>query len=149
MIEAKWSAPGEAYSPAAQVRLAVFVAEQGYPKELEFDELDSGAWHLTLFDGETPVAAARLVTLSPGVLKPGRIAVLREYRKQHLGARLMEELLKKAEELGAHELHIGAQRRGFMKNLAFTPVASLFIWMFISRMLIWCGIWAGRPDDGE
>ena len=58
MIEAKWSAPGEAYSPAAQVRLAVFVEEQGYPKELEFDELDSGAWHLTLFDGETPVAAA-------------------------------------------------------------------------------------------
>lgn len=96
MIKAKWSAPGEEYSQAAQVRLAVFVAEQGYPKDLEFDELDSGAWHLTLFDGASPVAAARLVTLSPGVLKPGRIAVLREYRKQHLGARLMEELLKKS-----------------------------------------------------
>ena len=110
MIEAKWSAPGEAYSPAAQVRLAVFVEEQGYPKELEFDELDSGAWHLTLFDGETPVAA-----------KPGRIAVLREYRKQHLGARLMEELLKKAEELGAHELHIGAQvqAQGFYEKFGF------------------------------
>lgn len=121
MIKAKWSAPGEEYSQAAQVRLAVFVAGQGYPKDLEFDELDSGAWHLTLFDGASPVAAARLVTLSPGVLKPGRIAVLREYRKQHLGARLMEELLKKAEELGARELHIGAQvqAQGFYEKFGF------------------------------
>ena len=95
MIKAKWSAPGEEYSQAAQVRLAVFVAEQGYPKDLE--------------------------TLSPGVLKPGRIAVLREYRKQHLGARLMEELLKKAEELGARELHIGAQvqAQGFYEKFGF------------------------------
>lgn len=69
----------------------------------------------------SPVAAARLVTLSPGVLKPGRIAVLREYRKQHLGARLMEELLKKAEELGARELHIGAQvqAQGFYEKFGF------------------------------
>ena len=81
MIKAKWSAPGEEYSQAAQVRLAVFVAEQGYPKDLEFDELDSGAWHLTLFDGASPVAAARLVTLSPGVLK----------RELHIGAQVQAQ----------------------------------------------------------
>lgn len=125
MIEAKWIAPGKGHEQAAQVRLAVFVAEQGYPKELEFDELDETAWHLVLLDGAAPVAAARLVTLSPGVLKPGRIAVLRAYRKQRLGARLMEELLKKAEQLGARELHIGAQvqARGFYERFGFQACA--------------------------
>lgn len=121
MIEAKWIAPGHSYDQAAQVRLAVFVTEQGYPRELEFDDLDETAWHLTLLDGDMPVAAARLVILSPGVLKPGRIAVLKEYRKQHLGARLMEELLKKAGQLGAKELHIGAQvqAQGFYEKFGF------------------------------
>ena len=44
-----------------------------------------------------------------------------EYRKQHLGARLLEELLKKAEELGARELHIGAQvqAQGFYEKFGF------------------------------
>ncbi len=122
LIEVKWIAPGNGYTQAAQVRLAVFVTEQGYPQELEFDELDESAWHLVLLDGEVPVAAARLVTLSPGVLKPGRIAVLKKYRKQHLGARLMEEILKKAEELGARELRIGAQvqARGFYEKCGFS-----------------------------
>lgn len=121
LIEAKWIGPGNGYDQAAQVRMAVFVTEQGYPKELEFDELDGAAWHLVLLHGDAPVAAARLVTLSTGVLKPGRIAVLREYRKQHLGARLMKEILKKAEELGACELQIGAQiqAQGFYEKFGF------------------------------
>lgn len=121
MIEAKWIAPGHGFEQAAQVRTAVFVAEQGYPREMEFDELDETAWHLILLDEGAPVAAARLVALSPGVFKPGRIAVLKQYRKQRLGARLMEEILKKAESLGARELRIGAQvqARGFYEKSGF------------------------------
>ena len=109
MIKAKWSAPGEEYSQAAQVRLAVFVAEQGYPKDLEFDELDSGAWHLTLFDGASPVAAARLVTLSPGVLKLGGLPCCGNTASSILVHASWKSSSKKAEELGARELHIGAQ----------------------------------------
>lgn len=121
MIEAKWVAPGGAYEPAAQVRRAVFVEEQGYPLELEFDALDETAWHLVLLEGGSPVAAARLAELEPGVWKPGRIAVLQEHRKRHLGARLMEEILQKARALGARELHIGAQvqAQGFYEKFGF------------------------------
>lgn len=121
MIEAKWIPPGGGYEEAARVRTAVFVEEQGYSRALEFDELDQTAWHLVLLHGGAPVAAARLVTVSPGVLKPGRIAVLQEYRKQRLGARLMEEILIKAQALGARELHIGAQvqAQGFYEKFGF------------------------------
>lgn len=121
LIEAKWIAPGGEYEQAAQVRRAVFVEEQGYPLELEFDEIDQTAWHLVLLEEGGPVAAARLAELEPGVWKPGRIAVLREHRKQHLGARLMEEILQKAGALGARELHIGAQvqAQGFYEKLGF------------------------------
>ena len=72
----------------------------------------------------------------------GRIAVLREYRKQHLGARLMEELLKKAEELGARELHIGAQvqAQGFYEKFGFHTCGEPVYMDVISRMSIWCGI---------
>jgi ABC-type dipeptide/oligopeptide/nickel transport system ATPase subunit len=61
------------------VRLAVFVEEQGIPREEELDELDEVAVHCVGYAVDTPVAAGRLV-LSDGYGKVGRMAVLREHR---------------------------------------------------------------------
>lgn len=109
MITSVWYESGEAYTPCAEVRKTVFVAEQGYTLAEEFDDYDSVCPHLLLFDGQTPVATGRLVLLDDGTAKLGRIAVLKEYRGQHLGAQIVQELLKRAKEAGAVRAYVSAQ----------------------------------------
>lgn len=116
-----WYAPGEDYPLSREIREEVFVREQEYPIELEFDEADENCWHLVLTDNEKAIATARLLKLSEGVFKPGRIAVLKEYRGKNIGAELLTLIIEKAKEMGAKELHIGAQTYavGFYEKFGF------------------------------
>lgn len=116
-----WYAPGEDYPLSREIREEVFVREQEYPIELEFDEADENCWHLVLTDNEKAIATARLLKLSEGVFKPGRIAVLKEYRGKNIGAGLLTLIIEKAKEMGAKELHIGAQTYavGFYEKFGF------------------------------
>lgn len=109
MMKAVWYAGGEDYAQSAAVRKTVFVEEQGYTLEEEFDEYDKTCPHLVLFDGETPVATGRLVFLSDGTAKLGRIAVLKSYRGKHLGAEVVRALLEQAKEAGAVRAYVSAQ----------------------------------------
>ena len=109
MMNAVWYESGEDYTPCAEVRKTVFVAEQGYTLAEEFDDYDSVCPHLVLFDGDTPVATGRLVLLSDGTAKLGRIAVLKAYRGQHLVAQIVQELLKRAKAEGAVRAYVSAQ----------------------------------------
>lgn len=116
-----WYALGEDYPLSREIREEVFVKEQEYPVEQEFDEADENCWHLVLTDNEKAVATARLLKLSEGVFKPGRIAVLKEYRGKNIGAELLTLIIEKAKEMGAKELHIGAQTYavGFYEKFGF------------------------------
>jgi len=95
---------------ARNIRQQVFVTEQGFQQE--FDNIDSIATHLVIFEGEVAVATARLFkgkTEKDFIV--GRIAVLPEYRKQHLGAKIMELLENKVQELGGKTIYLLAQCR--------------------------------------
>ena len=85
---------------ATRVRVAVFVEEQGIPRELELDELDAIASHVIVFDGETPVATGR-VTIDNGQATIARIAVLPEYRGQGIGVRIVGMLEERARQRSA------------------------------------------------
>ncbi len=104
-----WYESGESYTPCAAVRKTVFIDEQGYLPEEEFDEADKTCPHLAIFDGDAPVAAGRLVLLADGTAKLGRIAVLKPYRGRHLGAAVVEALLARARESGARRAYVSAQ----------------------------------------
>lgn len=104
-----WYAAGKAFEESKTVRRAVFIDEQGYTEEEEFDEIDLSVPHLVLFDGETPVATGRLILSLDGTAKLGRIAVLKSYRGRHLGAEVVKELLSKAKESGAKRAYVSAQ----------------------------------------
>lgn len=109
MIRTVWYGSGEEYTPSRQIRETVFVEEQGYTLEEEFDEYDAVCPHLVLFEGETPVATGRLILLPDGTAKLGRIAVLKSHRGKHLGAKIVEALLEKAKLLGAKRAYVSAQ----------------------------------------
>lgn len=108
-------------APAAAVREAVFVIEQGIPRELEWDAADADCVHAVALD-----AAGRAV--GTGRLLPdghiGRMAVLREARGQGVGGALLARLLEAARRRGDARVVLSAQRsaEAFYRRHGFEPV---------------------------
>ncbi|MFV0412770.1 MAG: GNAT family N-acetyltransferase [Oscillospiraceae bacterium] len=97
------------FAAAREVRLAVFVNEQGYSEEGEFDETDRTALHLVGYLLQRPVCTARLFTQGGGVYHVGRVAVCGECRGRGAGLQMMQIIVEKAKTLGAHSLVLDAQ----------------------------------------
>jgi len=114
-----WDALG---ADAQAIRTAVFVDEQGIPKELEWDVADASALHAVAYNrlGQ-PVATGRLLPYQPGVVKIGRMAVNRVLRGGHLGQQVLRALMDAAAQRGEREVVLHAQRsaEGFYKRLGF------------------------------
>jgi predicted GNAT family N-acyltransferase len=111
-----------------QIRMTVFVAEQNVPPELEMDAYDSTAIHyLALIDG-APVATARALDKS-GLAKIGRVAVLRQFRGQGIGAALMNFIHEDLERRGFQTLILEAQTYaiGFYEKLGYEAHGGEFL----------------------
>jgi len=79
---------------ALQLRITVFVEEQGFTDEV--DAFDSVATHLVMFEGEEAIATCRFFLKEDNeTYMFGRLCVLKEYRGKALG----REMLKKVEEI--------------------------------------------------
>ncbi len=104
------------------IRQTVFVDEQKF--EDEFDETDGVATHFVMFDGDNPIGCARaFFDENEDAYHIGRVAIMKEYRGQHLGEKIMqfaEEYLKNE---GANRVTLSAQVRasGFYKAIGYTP----------------------------
>ncbi|RGE45421.1 YbgC/FadM family acyl-CoA thioesterase [Comamonas testosteroni] len=110
---------------AERLRLAVFVREQGVPREIEIDALDPVARHVVLFNAlNQPVAAGRLVTDAPGAGRIGRMAVDRSVRGGRWGRMVLDSLIEAARERGDKEVVLHAQRHAevFYLRAGFTVV---------------------------
>lgn len=84
----KWNRAAALY-----VRMEVFVMERGIPLKEEFDSEDHDETiYVVIYDGEKPVATGRYKQIDEDTIRPGRIAVLKEYRKKGLGAVVVKEL---------------------------------------------------------
>jgi predicted GNAT family N-acyltransferase len=90
---------------AAPIRFAVFVEEQGVPREIELDEMDDACVHAVAFEGDVAVATGRL--LPDGHI--GRMAVLKPWRGRGIGSRILECLIEKARSRGDREVALSAQ----------------------------------------
>jgi predicted GNAT family N-acyltransferase len=124
---AAWAADAELLR---HVRQQVFVAEQGVPEMLEWDEWDAAALHLLAQDGEGhAIGTGRL--LPDGHL--GRMAVLHAWRGRGVGAALLDGLLDAARARGQSEVMLNAQthalgfyaRRGFIAEGEEFPDAGI------------------------
>jgi len=112
---------GEISDDVRYIRKTVFIEEQGFSVDGEFDNLDAASYFFVVYDGEKAVATARFFMLSADVAKIGRIAVLKEYRKKGLGRQLMEAAMEFAKEKGAVTFDVGAQQQaiGFYESVGF------------------------------
>lgn len=119
---------------AAHVRHVVFVDEQKVPIELELDEHDAGAVHALAFNGDTPIGTGRLLPDA----HIGRMAVLKPYRGQGVGAMLLSALTDEAVRLGFSSVVLAAQchAQGFYLAHGFAPVGAEFMDAGIAHVLM-------------
>ncbi len=113
---------------AYQIRIKVFVLEQGVPKEIELDEYDAVAHHVVAFRDTQAVGCGR-VFVEEGKAKLGRIAVLQKERKKGIGKEICEELIAIAMEKGAREMVLNSQITavGFYQKLGFREIGETFM----------------------
>ncbi len=105
------------------VRGQVFVVEQQIDWEIEYDGLDEDCVLFTAYIDSLAVGAARLYKN-----KVGRVATLKEYRKQGVGASLMRaiEEYAAANAIPVLKLHAQLYVKDFYEHLGYIPVGDVF-----------------------
>ncbi len=112
--------------PLSEVRRRVFIEEQHVPKELEWDEFDELAYHILVTDKEArPIATGRIK--ADGHI--GRMAVLKKYRKQGIGSKILLALLDIAKQQNLKKVYLYAQTSaiGFYKKHGFYCTGDRFM----------------------
>ena len=114
---------------ALDVRIEVFVDEQGIPLALETDHEDVSALHAVAYNGiGQVVATGRLLPSEAGRSKIGRMAVKRVLRGAGQGAGVLRALQAEARRRGDRELVLHAQcsAQGFYESLGFQARGEVF-----------------------
>ena len=131
-----WVALGD---DAARVRQAVFVVEQGIPAALEWDDQDGASIHAVAYRDGRAVGTARLLPDA----HIGRMAVLADARRDGVGGRLLQCLLKIAAGRGDRAVELSAQSYvgPFYARHGFKPVGDEYLEVGIAhrRMVLRLG----------
>ena len=110
-----------------EIRLRVFVREQGVPEEIELDHDDKRACHFLALDAAKAIGTARIV-MRHGSAKIGRMAVLKSYRGRGFGRKLLKRAIGAARRQGAQKIYLHAQIPviGFYEGMGFRCVGPVF-----------------------
>lgn len=120
---------GAADIPAVlDIRVKVFIEEQGVSEADEWDGLDDHAIHLTAFRDGIAVGTARLL-IDGETGKIGRVAVLRDQRGTGLGKALIRAALEDLRAQGLTQARLESQTHaiGFYESLGFTVAGPEFM----------------------
>ncbi len=93
---------------AVHIRKTVFCEEQGF--EEEFDTIDASATHLIMLDQGEPVAVCRFFKdAQTDTYIVGRMAVMKPYRGQQCGSKLLRKAEEQIQAAGGTAVHLHAQ----------------------------------------
>ena len=161
----RWAMEDDEVEAAFGVRRDVFVREQGYTEEQEFDDAEPMALHVIaqLVPGcaTTPGAArhlgaARLLldsTEEPPIAYVSRLSVLKFARGKGLGRALVEFILEGAREMGCRRVRAGAQITAldFWERLGFHPTGEEYMDFHVPHEWTEKELWGppGRPSPPE
>ena len=114
---------------AWQVRIAVFVDEQGVPPAVELDEYEASSEHIIVYnDDKLPVGTGRL-RMVDGVAKLERICILAAYRQYGLGRKIVAALeeIASGKGLTTAKLHGQSQAEHFYHKLGYQTKSAVFV----------------------
>ena len=106
------------------IRTLVFIKEQAVAPDFEWDEIDQVAVHLLATQNNKPIACLRIIDYH----KIGRMAVLKEFRGNGLGAILLLEAVKICKAHGSKTVHLSAQTHaiGFYEKCGFKVTSAVY-----------------------
>lgn len=126
-IEIKVVQNKEEFKIAYGIRIKVFVEEQKVPIEMELDEFDNSAIHIILYKDNKAIGCGRII-IQGKTARIGRIAILKEYRRNGYGKKICEKLISLAEENQMDEivLHSQCYVTNFYKKIGFKKYGKNF-----------------------
>ena len=106
------------------IRTPVFIKEQAVAPDFEWDEIDQVAVHLLATQNNEPIACLRIIDFH----KIGRMAVLKEFRRNGLGTTLLLEAVKICKAHGSKTVHLSAQTHaiGFYEKCGFKVTSAVY-----------------------
>ena len=128
-MEIKWyKYTDEGIKDSFFIREEVFVKEVGFSHDFEFDDSDKQALHLVLYENGRPVCNARIIKESENSYHLGRIACIARHRGKGYGKVAVNEAVRKAAEMGAKKVTLGAKydKKTFYEKLGFTAYGDIF-----------------------
>jgi predicted GNAT family N-acyltransferase len=118
-----WS---EKQAEIASVRRAVFIEEQNVPESIDFDGSDVDFIHVLATDKNgRPVGTARINREG----RIGRMAVLKNYRRQGIGRKMIQALMDYGRKNSITDFHVSSQVTavGFYKKMGFEQTGDEFL----------------------
>ena len=129
MIRGKFLTSRDDTRAVMDIRMRVFVDEQGFSADAELDAFDRMAVYALAYDeADRPAATGRLIIDGESRFQIGRVCVLPDARGQGLGDLVMRMLLYRALELGAGAVYVHAQLPvvGFYARYGLQPYGDVF-----------------------
>lgn len=118
------------YFDGLKIRHTVFVKEQGVPRELEIDKLEAFCIHLVYYNDQN--VACAVLRLCPDnknyQIQIQRFAVLKAYRRQQIGKKLIRFAEQFAKNLGFKVIDLHAQHHAkiFYQKLGYQTYGEAF-----------------------
>lgn len=108
-----------------KIRSLVFVCEQGVDIQIEQDEADENATHWLVYNEfNQPIATCRSL-IEENYVKIGRVAVLKNFRHQHIATQLMSSLAQYPPYASKIlQVHAQAHAVDFYQKLGYTITSS-------------------------
>lgn len=129
--------PSPYWQQTCDLRLKVFVEEQGVPEELEIDEYDQFSLHLIAVKNEKVIATLRLV-FKKNTAKLGRLAVEKSERHKGVASQLMQYSVEYCHQQSCKMIELGAQveAKEFYKKLGYQEKGDMFMDAGIDHVLM-------------
>jgi len=108
------------------VRRAVFTEEQNVPESIDFDGSDTDYIHVLAWDKNgRPVGTARINREG----RIGRMAVLKNYRRQGIGRKMIQALMDYGRKNSITNFHVSSQVTAveFYRKMGFEPTGEEFL----------------------
>lgn len=106
------------------VRTPVFIIEQAVTPEFEWDDIDATAVHLLATLNNEAIGCLRIIDYH----KIGRMAVLKAYRGQGLGAAMLLAAVAICKQHGSKQVMLSSQTQaiGFYEKAGFKQVSGVY-----------------------
>jgi predicted GNAT family N-acyltransferase len=121
--------PSPLWQAAFDLRLEVFVREQGVPEDMELDAYDRKAYHLLARDERGDAIATLRIVVKEDEGKIGRVAVVANRRRQGIGAIAMGMALAHCRSLHLTQVTLDSQQYAipFYERLGFACEGECFM----------------------